>query len=446
MKLLFYADYGCISGFSHVSEKIIQGLLPKMSKNDSIDIWAINYFGETKKMKENVYLYSSFNQQEELIRNEKDKKIESDPYGRLGVIDRIRKKEYDTIFFFNDLSVISGMYGLLNVVKRSYSDAGLYLKFIFYFPVDGKIGETDLKAFLPNGVSTGDIFVFDKLITFTKWGIDMVKDAISKFFNPTDYLINVKRISCIGHAVDKESFVPVDEYYVNQFRMKYMRSSQDVKIIGQVNRNSVRKDYPTSLIGFSKFIRERKDDGDETVYKYYMHCNPHDNAGYKLFEVCGELDIPVENVLFPPGGYEENKGTDQKDMNLIYRCFDMFLTTTTAEGWGLSVFEAAYLKIPVIAPLNTALEYFYIEENFKFVAMPSYIESISLNDSYRLRKKCDPSDVEHFIKGCLSKDRDFINKSIEASKSFVDSLSWETIQKQWNVIFLNYPMLILNKK
>ena len=44
----------------------------------------------------------------------------------------------------------------------------------------------------------------------------------------------------------------------------------------------------------------------------------------------------------------------RRDLNNLYNIFDVFLSTTSGEGWGLTTIEAAITKTPLVIPKCTS--------------------------------------------------------------------------------------------
>lgn len=434
MKFLFYCDYASISGFSHVSEKIIKSISENITKGSIIDIWGINYLGDEKKISDNVTLFSAYHEQNKL------KGTNPDVYGRLSFLDRLRKKDYDKVIVINDLAVICGMYGLLQNIKDSYKNTfGKSLELIIYFPVDSKIRKWDIMTVLPDDSTLGNISVFDKIITYMNFGKKLLEDALKKYM-PNEYLELVNRIKVIGHGIDKENLNVKDNSQLKLFKQRYFRANDKTFIIGQINRNSARKDIATSLQSYKLFLDMlEKNNGDTSNIRYYIHADPVDPMGINLYNVCAELEINANNVLFPPDGFNALNGTEDQYMGLIYNSFNIFMTATTAEGWGLTVCEAAYCDVPVICPCHTSFKEMRDELGFKFLTPDNIRETFFINDSERLRFQSDSVSLAFELYSFYSNYNGGIsyNSMIKQNKEAAIKLDWNEIGKKWCDILIN---------
>ncbi len=90
--------------------------------------------------------------------------------------------------------------------------------------------------------------------------------------------------------------------------------------------------------------------------------------------------------IFFPENYSENKGVDVKELNVIYNTFDCFVTSTTAEGWGLTVTEAMATETPTIVPYHTSLQEI-TNNGFNAIAHRDFDTVVFVNDGTKVRYK-----------------------------------------------------------
>jgi glycosyltransferase involved in cell wall biosynthesis len=135
--------------------------------------------------------------------------------------------------------------------------------------------------------------------------------------------------------------------------------------------------------------------------------------------------IPQEDVYFPiDERYEAGKYTS-KDMNEIYNCLDVFVNTTTAEGWGLSVTEAMSVGLPIVCPVHTSLH--EITDDGKLVyAVTDLWEHVQITDAENVRFKSNPEEVYNKMVAAtldMPKKINYLNRY----KPKMEQYNWEDI-------------------
>lgn len=120
-------------------------------------------------------------------------------------------------------------------------------------------------------------------------------------------------------------------------------------LVGAVGRNQPRKRLDLTLAYFSRWIHEN--DIDDAYL--YLHVGPTGDKGVDLRSLIHWYGLGAEGrfgsrVILgrPPLGQGFPKG----DMAHVYSALDVYLTTTSGEGFGLPALEAMACEVPVIAP------------------------------------------------------------------------------------------------
>jgi len=128
-----------------------------------------------------------------------------------------------------------------------------------------------------------------------------------------------------------------------------------------------------------------------------------------------------------PDGFNENKGFEISTLNEIYNTFDCYITTTTAEGWGLTVTEAMATKTPVICPIHTSLK--EITNNGEIVIPINILHPIVYTKDYeKIRYKSDMGNVLRAMEFALKEDKK--NLATESYDKVV-KLNWKNISLQF---------------
>lgn len=124
---------------------------------------------------------------------------------------------------------------------------------------------------------------------------------------------------------------------------------RDAFVIGAMGRNQPRKRLDLTVRYFAKFI----DKFDAEDAYLYLHVAPTGEKECNLRALVQYYGIPKGRVVVarPSVGY----GDPEESLPLVYSSFDMFVTMTQGEGWGLPVIEAMACGVPCIVPDWSAL-------------------------------------------------------------------------------------------
>jgi glycosyltransferase involved in cell wall biosynthesis len=317
MRILYYGDFGCTTGFGNVSKNLIDEWLKDLGDDDELIILALNNHDDE------AYEYGDRAMVIPLLgtREEKDK----DPHCRNSFLRFLHAAEYDHVFMLNDLEVLNPLKEhIQKIKKKKKAEKKTKFKLHIYYPIDSKPSKKHLDI----------LTIADKLYSYTEWGKSLTQEFVGR-----------KKIEIVPHGTDGETFYPMD-YLPPLF-------PEDAYVFGCINRNSQRKDIATLLQAF-KYLKEQLAETDAHLI-LYLHMNPMDPFGLRINEACETLDLEIGKDVWLPSNFNENKGFSEEKLNELYNAFDVFVSTTTAEGWGLTITEAMACGTPVICPIHTSL-------------------------------------------------------------------------------------------
>jgi len=402
-KVLCLFDYNSFTGFSSVSKNLMQNWKKTLKDDIFFDIVAINYFGEDYVEGENTRVISA-----------KKKDIGSDDFGRHVFLATLYRGDYDAIFILQDLGVIVPIIKHLHEIKEKRKSEGKKsFKSFFYFPVDFEL----------NPILTKGLSFFDELYTYTEYGKNMVKrwDRSSG-----------EKVKIVPHGNNpKDFYYHSDWMAVSKFRKEYFGVENANKfIIGCVNRNQSRKDIPNTILGFNEYH-----DVYNTESLLYLHMNPTDPMGWNLKVICDQLGMKEgKSYMFPPSE-DLDKGTDISKLNMIYNSLDLFLSTTTGEGWGLTITEAMATRRPIVAPNHTSLT--EISDNGKrFFTLDKLRPVVAMVDNI-IRYQTDIEDIaskinevkEMYDEGYERQSTTEIDEKLDKAWQYVQTLDWVKLSK-----------------
>jgi len=405
--LLVYADWNCTTGFGAVAKELVDEWAK--DKNLSIVIFGLNDMsGKIYDYLPNVKVIPA------LFTGDKD--TQKDTYRRIELLKLIYQTDFNAIFFLQDVEVINTMEEQLRDVKNTKRKENRpNFKSIIYFPVDSEPRKADLKV-LP---------FFDEVVTYTEYAKSVMKPLI------TD--TQFKNIKIIPHGTNTNDFYPYSDADKLKAK-KEMFGSEDVYVFGSVNRNQVRKDFGSLIMGFAMF---KHTSGANALL--YLHCNPIDPMGINIYRLCERVGLELGKDVILPKEYSENKGFSTEELNKIYNSFDCFITTTTSEGWGLTITEAMATKTLVICPKHTSLTEITDNGantlNFMFSQ-----QTVFVNDFEKIRFTTNPLEVKtlcevvYGLKNDEKELQDQVKVKVENAYKKVSAMKWEGIAKRFKVL------------
>jgi len=205
-------------------------------------------------------------------------------------------------------------------------------KSLFYFPSDGGAG-------LPVGCEQL-LQKFDKFVAMAKFGQRQVKDYYGA------------KVDYIQHGVDTSIFTPLSS--TDRQLLKKARGLQDKFVVGSVCRNQGRKTMDRLIKTFAKFCVDKPD----TIL--FLHTDPNDPASvFRITELIKRYGIE-NRVMF--SGMTCFQGFDLKQINAVYNLMDVFLLTTSGEGFGVPIVEAMSCGIPQVVTDYTTTPELLVED------------------------------------------------------------------------------------
>jgi glycosyltransferase involved in cell wall biosynthesis len=405
--LLVYADWNCTTGFGAVAKELVDEWAK--DKKLSIVIFGIN------DKSEGIYDYAP-NVKVIPALTTGDKDTQGDIYRRIELLKLIYQNDFDALFFLQDVEVINAMEEQLREVKNTKRKENRpNFKSMIYFPIDSEPRMVDLKV----------LSFFDEVVTYTEYAKGVMKCLIS------DTLF--KKIRVIPHGTNTTDFYPYSE--ADKLKAKAeMFGSEDIFVFGSVNRNQVRKDFGSLIMGFAMF---KHTSGANALL--YLHCNPIDPMGINIYRLCERVGLEVGKDVILPKDFSENNGCTLEELNKIYNSFDCFITTTTSEGWGLTITEAMATKTLVVCPKHTSIT--EITDNGENTLNFMFSQqAVFVNDFEKIRFTTNPLEVKtlcevvYGLKNDEPELQEMVKVKIENAYNKVSAMKWEGIAKQFKVI------------
>lgn len=413
-KILCYMDFECHTGFASVSHNLMDRLLIYFEqKNVLVHICATNYHGKP-------FWFVGKNGGKAYVKAAKDTaKNMKDLWYRDGVLKELNEGNYDLFWAINDIPVFSPMMEILRTIRDEYKVQKKQKRFksVLYTPVDSRC----------NPMFMNDLNFWSVLVTYTNYG----RSEIDKYLNGHE----PKQCLVIPHGANRDDFHPINDFNKKEIREKW-GLPEDAFLFGNINKNNSRKNMGGTLLAFKYFVDWFKKQQDNYTQKpaLYLHCSPTDSTGINLYRAVETLGL--RDYVFYPTKEEYIKGGSYtlEEMNELYNCLDCYVTTTAAEGWGLTVTEAMSVNLPIVAPMHTSIKEI-TENGAACYPITSMIEHFQIADYENVRHIPDPNDT--FCQMMMAYvDVQQGQFPFEATyKDILNEYDWDKIADKWKNVF-----------
>jgi D-inositol-3-phosphate glycosyltransferase len=297
-KLLWVGDAAVSSGFARATH----GVLDVLKETWEITVLGLNYIGDPHPYPYDIYPCWPG----------------GDAFGLGRLNDIAGGIQPDVIVFQNDTWNVPGY-----LAKLQYA-----CKKVAVMPVDGKN--------VASGKKLNDL---DLGIFWTHFGLN---EARKGGFT--------QRGEVIPLGVDLDIYKPVDRMAARQ-ELGLPKKVMDAFIIGNINRNQPRKRLDLTIQTFARWVREYQHD-DAYLFLYVA---PTGDSGYdctQLMHYYGFSKGSKRLILVEP---HLGHGYKEEALKYVYSSFDVQISTTQGEGWGLTTLEGMACGIPQLIPDWAAL-------------------------------------------------------------------------------------------
>lgn len=156
------------------------------------------------------------------------------------------------------------------------------------------------------------------------------------------------RAAVIPLGVDLEVYKPIDRHTARAALGLPPRLHDDAFIVGNVNRNQPRKRLDLTIRYFARWIREHQHDD---AY-LYLHVAPTADQGWDVNQLSQYYGISSRLIYAEP---DVLVGVPEDALAAAYAAFDVQVTTTQGEGFGLTTLEGMACGVPQLVPDWSAL-------------------------------------------------------------------------------------------
>jgi len=248
-----------------------------------------------------------------------------------------------------------------------------------------------------------------RIVAYSRFGYQ----ELSKFFS---------NVSLIPHGVDLKTYRPLEDKgrYKKQLGLK-----EDSFIFGTVATNiGDRKDFPKLLKCFSRFLRSVDSDN---VYLYlHTDTQAHPGVAYDIEQLARKYGV-LERVRVPPFSPGLMPFTEEQ-MVRLYNSFDVFVSASRGEGFGVPFLEAMACGVPCIGPNHSAITEL-LEDSGILVKTCGSIIPLTVPTLQEYPLVDEQSMVNSMVKiyNCSEMRRYYSLRGIEKAKEY----DWEKLMPQW---------------
>lgn len=258
----------------------------------------------------------------------------------------------------------------------------------------------------------------DHVVTWTEFGIDQLNAG--GYTGPH---------SIIGLGVDTAVYYPMDRLEARrQILGTYLSASNippDAYIIGVVGRNQVRKRLDLNLEYFAEWIKRY----EITDAYLCLHVGPTGESGVDIEKLCNYYGLKKVITLNPPLG----AGVPESGMRAIYNMFDLYWSTSQAEGWNLPALEAMACGVPCLLPEQGAPAE-WARGVACLVSCTSTALTAPLNGGpYTIGGIADREQTIAALDK-LYRRADYRRKLSELGLQLASRLSWDRVGEQWEAL------------
>lgn len=381
---------------------VIRNLLPHWRSHfERIDIWGINYHGWPHE-----YPYRIF--------------PAGNHWASLDKLNRlllhIRGADYTHLWILQDSFLLSDN-NFPKVLKALCNEKKIHI--MTYYPVDAPMEDEWLDI----------VRVSEVAVTYTPYGVQETIKANKQ-------IDSLPKIQIIPHGVDTDIFRPLIPEERELLRGKYFPNWDNAIILINVNRNERRKSLIHSLQVLNELIAK-----SGPMFKLYLHClGINEPEQIDLFQIGNSLGLKYGEDWMVPEQSNFARGIGgfaSDELNELYNASDICITTSTGEGWGLSITEAASAGLQVVGPDHTSLPYIRDICNAgnkpgKIRLVPRINSGIVFpKDNSRIRYAVNIPSMVAEISDCSSL-RHFRSP---LSSTAMETLSWKRIAQDWLKLF-----------
>lgn len=349
--VLWISDYGS-SGYGNVARCLVQKLLQDYSVHFLI-INSKNPLSNAKQLQQDLHLAEScIHFSANVVNTPQSTATPIDlktVFGCTLLPKLLRLLQPNIVFTLNDMPIVLMQKKAMDLAPEWDGVS------IAYVPIDGE--HYPFRFFQ-------QLQCFDHIITMNKRSRQVIREA--GFYRYVHVLEHPLRTSFY-------SLLPEEKVAARSTLFQGLIGPRDW-IILNVNSNIVRKRLDLTLLSFYELMRQHQDFFQRSGRRLFLvfkssalgHCNLPESVkeldrqyGMSLKE---QICVITQNLKF-------------SDLNALYNCADVSLSTTSGEGWGLTAFESVGVGNWTLVPNNISFINYFPKELLVETETQSYAQA-----------------------------------------------------------------------
>ena len=145
-------------------------------------------------------------------------------------------------------------------------------------------------------------------------------------------------------GINPDIFRPIPQSVARRATLPETDNMNSLFVVGVVGRNQYRKRLDLTI---ATFARAWELSGRDPLWRLFLHVAPTGDAGYDLKALCAYYGVREVTLISKP---DVGQGIDERLLPHLYSSFDVYLSTSQGEGWGLPAQEAMACEVPCILP------------------------------------------------------------------------------------------------
>lgn len=302
--MLWVGDAVAPTGFARVTHNVLAHLVGKWD----IHVLGLNYLGDPNRYSALYPIWPAV--------------LGGDVFGIGRLAPLVKQLRPDVVVINNDPWIVAGM----------LKEIPGHVPVVAYMPVDAR-----------NQQSARDLsYSLAAAVCYTDFG---ARELVAGGYQG--------RTEVVPHGIDPAVYYPRGraEARAQLLRFTPPRDLDRLFIVGNVNRNQPRKRLDLTLEYWTAWWHAA---GQPAHAHLYVHAAVKGDGGYDLQQLASYYGI--ERQFIPTSTrLTSTDGVREADMAAIYSLFDVQLSTTQGEGWGLTTHEGMACGVAQIVPDYAAL-------------------------------------------------------------------------------------------
>ncbi len=145
-------------------------------------------------------------------------------------------------------------------------------------------------------------------------------------------------------GVNSEIFRPIPQVIARRATLPPSDDINSLFVVGVVGRNQYRKRMDLTIAAFARAWEESNHD---PLWRLFLHVAPTGDSGYDLKALCAYYGVREVTLISKP---DIGHGMDERLLPHLYSSFDVYLSMSQGEGWGLPAQEAMACEVPCVLP------------------------------------------------------------------------------------------------